>query len=142
MTLGNAAGTAPADFTVHYNGADHAVNVPAGTTTEFTVPVDEDTTSTLTVAATGLHDAERLVVARLLAHRAAGEPRHQPGRRFLHLVLHRHHRQLSNMKLDDTTTDAVTFTVTTPTGAQEQVLVIADQITKRSYASPKAPRAW
>src|SRR4051812_10838335 len=54
VTLGNTTGTASADFTVHYNGADHAVTVAAGTTTEFTVPVDEDTTSTVTVSATGL----------------------------------------------------------------------------------------
>jgi len=41
---------------------------------------------------------------------------------------------LSNMKLDDTTIDAVTFTVTTPAGATQHVTVAADHIVKRYYA--------
>lgn len=40
---------------------------------------------------------------------------------------------LSNMKLDDTTTDAVTFTIVTPSGSTEHVTVIADHIVKRYY---------
>jgi hypothetical protein len=40
---------------------------------------------------------------------------------------------LSNMKLDDTTTDAVTFTVLTPAGATDHVTVAADHIVKRYY---------
>ncbi|MDQ1747423.1 MAG: hypothetical protein QOD07_1686 [Frankiaceae bacterium] len=40
---------------------------------------------------------------------------------------------LSNMKLDDTTTDDVTFTVTTPAGATQHVTVTADHIVKRYY---------
>ncbi|MDQ1685727.1 MAG: hypothetical protein QOC82_2464 [Frankiaceae bacterium] len=40
---------------------------------------------------------------------------------------------MSNMKLDDTTTDDVTFTVVTPAGATEHVIVAADHIVKRTY---------
>ena len=134
VTLGNAAGTAPADFTVHYDGADHPYTVAAGSTAEFTVPVAEDTTSTLTVAASGLttqsdtfdRDCSQTV-----------PPEHHginPAISFSTACTTGITAELSNMKFDDTTTDAVTFTITTPTGAQEQVVVIANQITKRSYA--------
>jgi hypothetical protein len=40
---------------------------------------------------------------------------------------------LSNMKLDDTTTDPVTFTIVTPAGATDHVTVIADHIVRRFY---------
>jgi len=126
--------TAPAEFTVHYNGADHSVSVPAGTTSEFNVPVDEDTTSTLTVAATGL-TTQSDSWSRDCSHTVPPESHGiNPAVAFSTSCVTGITAELSNMKLDDTTTDAVTFTVTTPTGSQEQVLVIANQITKRSYA--------
>jgi hypothetical protein len=37
------------------------------------------------------------------------------------------------MQVDDATTDAVTFSITTPSGAVEQVVVGPNQITKRSF---------
>lgn len=40
---------------------------------------------------------------------------------------------LSNIKLDDTTTDPVTFTIVTPAGTTEHVTVAADHIVKRYY---------
>src|SRR4051794_5672405 len=134
VTLGNVEGTAPAEFTVHYNGADHSVAVPAGTTTQFTVPVAEDTTSNITVTAEGLttqsdswsRDCSQTV-----------PPEHHgfnPAVAFSTACTTGITAQLSNMKFDDTTMDAVTFTITTPSGAQEQVVVLANQITKRSYA--------
>src|SRR3954467_2234935 len=130
---GNTAGTAPADFTVHYNGADHAVTVAAGTTTEFTVPVDEDTRSRVPVAATGL-PTQSDPFARDCTHTVPPQSHGiNPAVAFSTSCFTGITTELSNMKLDDTTTDAVTFTVTTPTGAQEQVLVIANQSTKRSY---------
>src|SRR3954452_5082743 len=133
VTLGNVDGTAPAAFTVHYNGADHSVTVPAGTTTQFTVPVTEDTTASITVAAAGLttqsdswsRDCSQTV-----------PPEHHgvnPAVAFSTACTTGITVQLSNMKFDDTTVDAVTFTITTPSGAQEQVVVLANQITKRSY---------
>jgi hypothetical protein len=133
VTLGNATGTAPADFTVGYDGADHPYAVPARTTTEFTVPVAEDHTSTLTVTAPGMTPVDD-TFERDCSHTVP--PEHHginPAVVFSTACTTGITAQLSNMKLDDTTTDEVTFTITTPTGAHEQVVVIANQITKRSY---------
>ena len=134
VTLGNVEGTAPAEFTVHYDGADHSHTVPAGTSTQFTVPVAEDTTSSISVSATGMttqndtfeRDCSQTV-----------PPEHHgvnPAVSFSTACTTGITAELSNMKFDDTTVDAVTFTITTPSGAQEQVVVLANQITKRSYA--------
>src|SRR3954454_8283810 len=54
VSLGNVQGTAPTTFTLTYGGADHTVDVPAGGTSSQSIPVAEDTTGSVTVAATGL----------------------------------------------------------------------------------------
>ena len=134
VALGNEDGTAAADFTVHYDGADHAYNVPAGSSTQFTVPVTEDTTSTVSVAAEGLttqNDSWSRDCSQTVPPEQHGI---NPAVSFSTACTTGITATLSNMKFDDTTTDAVTFTITTPSGAKEQVVVIADQITKRSYA--------
>src|SRR3954469_8580384 len=54
VNLGNVQGTAPTTFTLTYGGADHTVDVPAGGTSQQSIPVAEDTSGSVTVAATGL----------------------------------------------------------------------------------------
>lgn len=134
VTLGNVAGTAPADFTVHYDGADHAFTVAPGASTAFTVPVAEDTSSTVTVTATGLaaqSDSWSRNCSTTVPPASHGV---NPAVSFSNACTTGITALLSNMQLDDTTTDTVTFTVTTPSGAAEQVPVNANQIVKRSYA--------
>jgi hypothetical protein len=133
VTLGNAAGTAPADFTVTYDGTGHAFSVPAGTTTTFTVPVAEDTSSMVTVTASGLTSVSDSWSRNCSATVPAEQHAVNPAVSFSTACTTGITVVLSNMKLDDTTTDAVTFIVTTPAGDTEQIVVTANQITKRSY---------
>jgi hypothetical protein len=134
VTLGNAAGTAPADFTVHYDGVDHSVSVAPGATTAFTVPVAEDTTSTVTVSATGLTTQSDTFARNCSATVPPAGHGVNPAVSFSTACTTGLTTLLSNMQLDDTTTDTVTFTVTTPGGTTEQVDVNANQIVKRSYS--------
>ena len=132
-SLGNVAGTAPADFTLHYGGADHAQQVAAGATATVTVPVAEDTTETVTVSAPGLATQSDTFARDCTATVPAQAHGVNPAVTFANACTSGITATLSNMALANTTTDAVTFTVTTPTGATEQVVVGPDQITKRSY---------
>ena len=133
VSLGNVAGTAPADFTLHYAGADHAQQVAAGATATVTVPVAEDTTETVTVSAPGLTTQSDTFARDCTATVPAQAHAVNPAVSFANACSNGITATLSNMSLANTTTDAVTFTVTTPTGATEQVVVGPDQITKRSY---------
>jgi hypothetical protein len=134
VTLGNTAGTAPVEFTVHYDGADHAYPVAAGASTAFTVLVAEDTDSTVTVSAPGLATQSDSWSRNCSATVPPEQHGVNPAVSFTNACTTGITAVLSNMKLDDTTTDAVTFTVTTPSGAVEQVAVAPNQISKRSYA--------
>ena len=133
VTLGNVAGTAPADFTVHYGGADHAQQVAAGATSTLTVPVAEDTTSTVTVSAPGMTTQSDTFARDCSATVPAQAHAVNPQVSFANACVTGITATLSNMAVNDATTDAVTFTVTTPSGAVEQVVVGPNQITKRSY---------
>ena len=133
VSLGNVAGTAPADFTLHYDGADHAEQVGAGATKTVTVPVAEDTTSTVTVSAPGLTTQSDTFARNCSSTVPAQSHAVNPQVSFAKACVAGITATFSNMNLDDTTVDAVTFTVTTPSGAVEQVVVGPNQITKRSY---------
>ena len=133
VTLGNAAGTAPADFTVHYAGTDHAQQLASGATLALTVPVTEDTTETVTVTASGMTAAIDTWARNCSTTVPPAQHAINPAVSFGTGCTTGITATLSNMQLDDTTTDAVTFSITTPTGAVEQVVVGANQITKRSY---------
>ena len=133
VSLGNVAGTAPADFTLHYDGADHAEQVAAGASKTVTVPVAEDTTSTVTVSAPGLSTQSDTFARNCSATVPAQAHAVNPQVSFAKACVAGITATLSNMNLDDTTVDAVTFTVTTPSGATELVVVGPNQITKRSY---------
>jgi hypothetical protein len=133
VTLGNTAGTAPVDFTVHYDGADHTYPLAAGASTAFTVPVAEDTTGTVTVTAPGLAATSDTWARDCTATVSPEQHAVNPEVSFSTACTTGITAVLSNMKLDDTTTDPVTFTITTPTGAVEQVVVAANHISKRSY---------
>lgn len=133
VTLGNVAGTAPADFSVRFAGSDHAKQVAPGATLTFLVPVAEDTTDTVTVTATGM-TAQTDTFARNCSTSVAPQQHAvNPAVSFATGCTTGITATLSNLSLDDTTTDAVTFAVTTPTGAVEQIVVGPNQITKRSY---------
>lgn len=133
VSLGNVAGTAPADFTLHYAGADHAQQVAAGATASVTVPVAEDTTETVSVSAPGMTTQSDTFARNCSATVPAQAHSVNPAVSFANACTSGITATLSNMSLANTTTDAVTFTVTTPSGATEQVVVGPDQITKRSY---------
>lgn len=133
VTLGNVAGTAPADFTVHYAGADHAQQLAPGATLSFTVSVAEDTTETVTVTAAGMATQTDTWARNCSTTVPPAQHAINPAVSFATACTTGITATLSNMQVDDTTTDAVTFSITTPTGAVEQVVVGANQITKRSY---------
>jgi hypothetical protein len=133
VSLGNVAGTAPADFTVSYAGADQVYKVAAGATQTLTVPVSEDTTQTVTVTATGMATQSDTWARNCSTTVPPEQHAINPAVSFATDCTTGITATLSNMQVDDTTTDAVTFSVTTPTGAVEQVVVGANQITKRSY---------
>jgi hypothetical protein len=133
VSLGNVAGTAPADFTLHYDGTDHAEQVAAGATKTVTVPVAEDTSSTISVSAPGLTTQSDTFARDCSATVPAQAHAVNPAVSFANACVSGITATLSNMQVDDATTDAVTFSITTPSGAVEQVVVGPNQITKRSF---------
>lgn len=142
VTLGNVAGGAPADFTVTYDGAGHAYTLAPGATTQFVVAVASDTTKTVSVTSGSLSKSDTFDATSCGGSSTGGgttgggtEGQHaiNPAVSFSTACTSGISVVLSNMKLDDTTTDAVTFTITKPSGATEQVTVAADHISKRSY---------
>lgn len=130
------AGTDAASVRIDPSGVDaaHDVSVPAGT--ESVVDIDVSAAHP-TVTAVDKTNSTQLGTYSRPASCDSGTSDQgaiDPKVSFTTSCAHGIQVVLSNMKLDDTTTDAVTFTVKTPVGATEHVTVAADHIVKRSYA--------
>jgi len=128
------AGSSDADVSIDPSGVDaaHNVSVPAGT--EQVVDVDVDAahptvTATDNATSTELGTFTRSSTACGSSSQGAVDPKVS----FATSCVHGIAVVFTNMKLDDTTTDPVTFTVMTPAGTTEHVTVAADHIVKRYY---------
>lgn len=128
------AGSSDADVAIDPSGTGtaHNVSVPADTESTFDIPVDA---THPTVTATD--NATSTVLGTYTRSGSCGSSQQgavDPKVSFTTSCSNGIGVVLSNMKLDDTTTDDVIFTVTTPAGATDQVTVKADHIVKRYYA--------
>lgn len=128
------AGTSDADVSIDPSGVDaaHNVSVPAGT--ESVIDIDLDAahptvTATDNATSTELGTFTRSSTSCGSSEQGAVDPKVSFGTSCAHGIS----VVLTNMKLDDTTTDPVTFTIMTPAGATEHVTVAADHIVKRYY---------
>src|SRR5947209_5751210 len=144
-------GTASADFVVTYGGSDHHFTVTPGGSTTFTVPVANGTTKTVTATSGGQQLGSETFTANCgpttgpstgpdtgqtggtTGGGTTGQHAINPAASFGTSCTSGITATLSNMKLDDSTMEPVTFTITTPAGATETVTVAADQLVKRSY---------
>lgn len=128
------AGTSDASVSIDPSGVDaaHDVSVPAGT--ESVIDIDVDAAHP-TVTATDKSDSTQIgTFTRSSAScgssdQGAVDPKVSFGTSCANGIT----VVLTNMKLDDTTTDPVLFTIMTPSGATEHVTVAADHIVKRYY---------
>jgi hypothetical protein len=128
------AGSEDADVSIDPSGVDaaHNVSVPAGT--ESVIDIDIDAAHPTVTATDNATDDELGTFTRSStscgsSDQGAVDPQVSFGtscNQGIKVVL-------SNMSLDDTTTDPVTFTVVTPAGATQHVTVAADHIVKRYY---------
>lgn len=144
VTLDNSTGTADVTFTVVDGSTSTQYNVPAGGKT--TLDLGSTTGSrTVTVSAPGMTGVTKTLSCPA-THPSGGTqggttgggstgPQHaiNPTVSFATACKSGITATFTNMKLDDTTMDPVTFTVTTPSGGSDSVTVAADQIVKRSY---------
>ena len=128
------AGSSDADVSINPSGVDaaHDVSVPAGT--ESVVHIDINAahptvTATDKSTSTQLGTFTRSSTSCGTSQQGAIDPKVSFGTSCAHGI----QVVLSNIKLDDSTTDPVTFTIVTPAGATEHVTVAADHIVKRYY---------
>jgi len=128
------AGSSDADVSIDPSGVDaaHNVSVPAGT--ESVIDIDLDAAHPTVTATDNATSSELGTFTR--SSTACGSSTNgavDPKVSFSTSCAKGIAVVLTNMKLDDTTTDAVTFTIMTPAGATEHVTVAADHIVKRYY---------
>ena len=128
------AGSSDAHVAIDPSGVDAAHDVTVSAGTESVLPIDIDAahptvTATDKATSTQLGTFTRSSTSCGTSQQGAVDPKVS----FATSCAHGIQVVLSNMKLDDTTTDPVTFTIVTPAGATEHVTVAADHITKRYY---------
>lgn len=129
------AGSDDAAIAIDPSGVDaaHDVSVPAGT--ESVVDIDVSAADPTVTAVDKSNSAQLGTYTRPAScdSGTSDQGAVDPKVSFATSCAHGIQVVLTNMKLDDTTTDAVTFTVKTPAGATEHVTVAADHIVKRFY---------
>jgi hypothetical protein len=128
------AGSSAADVRVDPSGVDaaHDVSVPAGTESVQHIGVTAahpTVTAVDKATSTQLGTYTRPSSCDSSSDQGAVDPKVSFGASCAHGI----EVVLSNMKLDDTTTDPVTFTIVTPAGASQHVTVAADHLARRFY---------
>jgi hypothetical protein len=124
------AGSDDTTFVIDQDGTTQQDAVPAGDGDQVIVPWSGDSTVSVSV----LDGEEPLDSAtRDSATCDKVEPVTDPAVAFANSCASGISVTLTNMKVDDTTTDPVTFTVVGPNGGTKHVTVRADQIVKLNY---------
>jgi hypothetical protein len=124
------AGSDDTTFVIDQDGTTQQDAVPAGDGDEVIVPWSGDSTVSV-----GVLDGEEPLdsATRDSATCDKVEPVTDPAVSFGNACATGISVTLTNMKVDDTTTDPVTFTVVGPNGGTKHVTVRADQIVKLTY---------
>jgi len=131
-TVDVSAGSEDTTFVIDHDGATQQDEVAAGESDQVVVPWSGDSTVTVSVldGEGALDTADRNTAQ---CDNVEQEPVTNPAVSFANACKTGISVTLSNMNLDDTTNDDVTFTVVSPSGKTKHVNVRADQIVKLVY---------